>query len=255
MCIMARKPLSLERQQDAIRLKSAWERFKEEAKGKGKKVTQEDVSDACGWNTQGAFSAYLNGRTPLNLDALIKLSNFFGRNPSEISPDLAAGIESVALAHGEPLESNQFKIKPTGSWVPVKCYSKMGDNGFYTDMGHLGNGGDGYVPSLTAGPNAYAVKGDGKSMYPAIRHGWYAVCDPDATPTPTEFVEVRLTDGRRTIKEFIGIVGSVLHLLAVNGEERITYDMDEVEGIVAVIDIVPPSRHFQEIPVVSYKKV
>ncbi len=58
--------------------------------------------------------------------------------------------------------------------------------------GILGNGGDGYVPSLTAGPNAYAVKGTGDSMYPAIRNGWYVVCDPDAVPTPTEFVEVQL---------------------------------------------------------------
>ncbi|WP_167850437.1 helix-turn-helix domain-containing protein [Acinetobacter baumannii] len=87
---MARRPLSLERQQDADRLKKVWDKFKAEAKEKGSKVTQEDVSEACGWNTQGAFSAYLNGRTPLNLDALIKLSTYFGVPPYEISPELAA---------------------------------------------------------------------------------------------------------------------------------------------------------------------
>ncbi len=142
-----------------------------------------------------------------------------------------------------------------GGWVPVKSYSKMGMDGYYTEMGYLGNGGDGYVPSLTAGPNAYAVKGTGDSMYPAIRNGWYVVCDPDAEPTPTEFVEVQLVDGRRTIKEFIGIVNNVLHLLAVNGEARMTIDMEDVSAIVAVTDIVPPSKHVIEYPVVAMQNI
>lgn len=254
MCIMARKPLSLERQQDAVRLKSAWESFKEDARGKGRKVTQEDVSEACGWNTQGAFSAYLNGRTPLNLDALIKLSNYFGKNPSEISPDLAAGIESVSITSGDSLEDYEHEVKPTGRWVPVKSYSKMGMDGYFSDMGYDGNAGDGFVPTLTAGQYAYAVKGTGDSMYPVVRSGWFLVCDPDAEPQVTEFVEVQLRDGRRTIKEFIGIIGNVLHVLAVNGNERITFDMSEVERIVPVVEIIPPSRHRHEIPVIQYKK-
>ncbi len=143
----------------------------------------------------------------------------------------------------------------SGGWVPVKSYSKMGYDGFYTEMGFLGNGGDGYVPSLTAGPNAYAVKGTGDSMYPAIRSGWYIVCDPDATPTPTEFVEVRLNDGRRTIKELIGVVGGLLHLLSVNGEKRMTFELSEVDAIIAVTDIVPPSRHVQEYPTMQIKNI
>ena len=148
----------------------------------------------------------------------------------------------------EKISSNNYQLTRVGGWVPVKSYSRMGYDGFYTEMGYLGNGGDGYVPSLTAGPNAYAVQGTGDSMYPAIRSGWYVVCDPDAELTPTEFVEVRLKDGRRTIKEFIGIVNNLLHLLSVNGEKRMTFEMSEVEAIVAVTDIVPPSRHVQDYP-------
>lgn len=153
-------------------------------------------------------------------------------------------------------KENQHTTSPKiGGWIPVKSYTKMGYDGYYTEMGYLGSGGDGYVPSLTAGLNAYAVKGTGDSMYPAIRSGWYVVCDPDATPTPTEFVEVRLKDGRRTIKEFIGIVGDVLHLLAVNGEKRSTFDMDEVEAIIAVTDIVPPSRHVHDYPTIPMQDI
>lgn len=133
-------------------------------------------------------------------------------------------------------------------WVPVKAYSKMGMDGFFTDMGYEGNGGDGYVPTHSAGERSYGIKGTGDSMYPAIRNGWYVVCDPDAELTPTEFVQVCLKDGRCTIKEFIGINNNVLNLLAVNGGERITFDMDDVESITAITDIIPPSQHRQEHP-------
>ncbi|MDA3509285.1 helix-turn-helix domain-containing protein [Acinetobacter junii] len=133
-------------------------------------------------------------------------------------------------------------------WVPVKAYSKMGMDGYFTDMGYEGNGGDGYIPTHSAGGRAYGIKGTGDSMYPAIRNGWYVVCDPDAEPTPTEFVQVCLKDGRCTIKEFIGIHNNVLNLLAVNGGEKLTFDMDEVESITAITDIVPPSQHKHEHP-------
>ena len=133
-------------------------------------------------------------------------------------------------------------------WVPVKAYSKMGMDGFFSDMGYEGNGGDGYIPTHSAGDRSYGIKGTGDSMYPAIRNGWYVVCDPDADLTPTEFVQVCLKDGRCTIKEFIGIHNNVLNLLAVNGGERITFDMDEVESITAITDIIPPSQHKQEHP-------
>ncbi|MCH7309215.1 helix-turn-helix domain-containing protein [Acinetobacter sp. NIPH 1852] len=133
-------------------------------------------------------------------------------------------------------------------WVPVKAYGKMGMDGYFSDMGYEGNGGDGYIPTHSAGERAYGIKGTGDSMYPAIRNGWYVVCDPDAEPTPTEFVQVCLKDGRCTLKEFIGIHNNVLNLLAVNGGEKLTFDMDEVESITAITDIVPPSQHKQEHP-------
>ncbi|WP_074166860.1 helix-turn-helix domain-containing protein [Acinetobacter baumannii] len=104
-------------------------------------------------------------------------------------------------------------------YVPVKAYSKMGMDGYFTDMGYDGNAGDGYVPTHTAGPRAYGIKG--------------TVC---------------LKDGRCTIKEFVGINGGVLSLLSVNGGERFFFEMDEVESITAITDIVPPSQHRQEHP-------
>lgn len=140
------------------------------------------------------------------------------------------------------------KISLNKKYVPVKAYSKMGMDGFFTDMGYEGNGGDGYIPTHTAGEKAYGIKGTGDSMFPAIRNGWFVVCDPDAEPVPSEFVQVCLKDGRCTIKEFVGINGGVLNLIAVNGGERLSFDMDEVESITAITDIVPPSQHRQDHP-------
>ena len=145
----------------------------------------------------------------------------------------------------------QTPVKPfpmQKRYVPVKAYSKMGMDGYFTDMGYDGNAGDGYVPTHSAGPRAYGIKGTGDSMFPAIRNGWYVVCDPDAEPVPMEFVQVCLKDGRCTIKAFIGIQNDVLSLIAVNGGERLTFNMDEVESITAITDIVPPSQHKQEHP-------
>ena len=102
-----------------------------------------------------------------------------------------------ALLFSKITERPQFISK---RWVPVKAYSKMGMDGFFNDMGYEGNGGDGYIPTHSAGDKAYGIKGTGDSMYPAIRNGWYVVCDPDAEPTPSEFVQVCLKDGRCTIR-------------------------------------------------------
>lgn len=151
---------------------------------------------------------------------------------------------------------NQSQIvhqKHLGRWVPVKAYGKMGLDGYFTDMGYEGNGGDGYIPTLSASEKAYGVKGTGDSMYPAIRNGWYVVCDPEAELTPSEFVQVCLKDGRCTIKEFISIHNDVLNLIAVNGGERLTFDMSEVESITAITDIIPPSRHRPDYPFVEIK--
>lgn len=145
-----------------------------------------------------------------------------------------------------PAPAKPFPIQKR--YVPVKAYSKMGMDGYFTDMGYDGNAGDGYVPTHTAGPRAYGIKGTGDSMFPAIRNGWYVVCDPDAEPVQNEFVQVCLKDGRCTIKEFVGINGGVLSLLSVNGGERFFFEMDEVESITAITEIVPPSQHRQEHP-------
>ncbi|MGQ1367096.1 LexA family transcriptional regulator [Acinetobacter baumannii] len=217
-----------------------------------------------------SVSDWLSGKSKtMEGENLLRASKFLNVNPSWLASGTGE-IQSSKRDKFKQLDIEEFKKKynisdsdeallfstiiekpftPSSKrWVPVKAYSKMGMDGYFTDMGYEGNAGDGYVPTHTAGSRAYAVKGTGDSMFPAIRNGWYVVCDPDAEPVPMEFVQVCLKDGRCTIKEFIGIQNDVLSLIAVNGGERLTFNMDEVESITAITDIVPPSQHRQEHP-------
>ena len=240
-----------------------------------KKIKGIDLARAVGVKPP-SVSDWLSGKSKtMEGENLLKAADFLKVNPTWLATGSGSPNENLNPILSNP--ESQFKIlnieafkkqynipdsedavlfsqkieKPLPTrkrWVPVKAYSKMGMDGFFTDMGYEGNGGDGYIPTRSAGDKSYGIKGTGDSMYPAIRNGWYVVCDPDAELTPTEFVQVCLKDGRCTIKELIGINNNVLNLLAVNGGERITFDMDDVESITAITDIIPPSQHKQEHP-------
>lgn len=234
-----------------------------------KRLTQGELAKIVGVSAPNVTGWEKDAYAP-KADPLSKMANYFGvstsyiTNGDESGPQLDSNsaqlnildIEAFKKKYNIPDSEDAVKfvqtpVKPfpmQKRYVPVKAYSKMGMDGYFTDMGYDGNAGDGYVPTHSAGPRAYGIKGTGDSMFPAIRNGWYVVCDPDAEPVPMEFVQVCLKDGRCTIKEFIGIHNDVLSLIAVNGGERLTFNMDEVESITAITDIVPPSQHKQEHP-------
>ncbi|MDZ3982654.1 helix-turn-helix domain-containing protein, partial [Acinetobacter baumannii] len=229
-----------------------------------KKLTQGELAKIAGVSAPNVTGWEKDAYAP-KADPLSKMAAYFGvstsyiTNGDESGPKLDSTVTQLKVLDIEAFKKKynipdsedavkflEIPVKPFPTqkrYVPVKAYSKMGMDGYFTDMGYDGNAGDGYVPTHTAGPRAYGIKGTGDSMFPAIRNGWYVVCDPDAEPVPTEFVQVCLKDGRCTIKEFVGINGGVLSLLAVNGGERLSFDMDEVESITAITDIVPPSQH------------
>ncbi|MEJ3535746.1 LexA family transcriptional regulator, partial [Acinetobacter baumannii] len=213
-----------------------------------KKLTQGELAKIAGVSAPNVTGWEKDAYAP-KADPLSKMAAYFGvstsyiTNGDESGPKLDSTVTQLKVLDIEAFKKKynipdsedavkflEIPVKPFPTqkrYVPVKAYSKMGMDGYFTDMGYEGNAGDGYVPTHSAGPRAYGIKGTGDSMFPAIRNGWYVVCDPDAEPVPTEFVQVCLKDGRCTIKEFVGINGGVLSLLAVNGGERLSFDMDE----------------------------
>jgi len=79
-----RKPLEPWQKEDAMRLKALWEDFSRRTK-----LKQEDVLEHFGF-TQGAFSQYINGRLPLNLETLLNFAHLMKCRVSEVSPTLSA---------------------------------------------------------------------------------------------------------------------------------------------------------------------
>ena len=191
MCVMVRKPLSVARQEDAARLKNEWDKYRDAMRAVGEKVTQEDISEACGWSTQGAFSAYLNARTPLNLDALIKLSNYFGISPSEISPELAAGIESVS-GITDKMDNNVGAANIEGlKRVPVLTYVQAGKWREAIQMP-----ADDYIfVSIDVSPYTFGARIIGDSMMPEFKEGDLIIIDTQIDPQPTDLVLAESHEG------------------------------------------------------------
>ncbi len=84
MPMVAKRELTEPERDCAARLRRIWER-KRLALG----LTQEKkVVYACGWSTQGAFGHYLQGKNPLNIDAVFRLARVLEVDPREIMPGL-----------------------------------------------------------------------------------------------------------------------------------------------------------------------
>lgn len=83
MGMVAKRELTESERECASRLRQIWERKRLELD-----LTQEKVAYACGWSTQGAFGHYLQGKNPLNIDAVFRLARVLQVDPREIMPGL-----------------------------------------------------------------------------------------------------------------------------------------------------------------------
>lgn len=82
------KPLEQWQKEDAERLKSLWLEHQRTFKPK---LPQTKAAAEIGM-TQGAFSQYINGKIPLNLDALFNFVHLLGCRLSQISPTLSEKV-------------------------------------------------------------------------------------------------------------------------------------------------------------------
>lgn len=94
---MAAKPLSADQAGDAARLRKAYELWCDARKARGEPATQDQVAELFGMG-QSALSQYLNGRIPLNAEALRVFSDTLGVRPSNISAVVVAQARALADA-------------------------------------------------------------------------------------------------------------------------------------------------------------
>lgn len=98
---MEKRHLTARQQQAQQNLRAIWD-----AKKKELGLTQEIAADLLGWSSQGSVASYLNGRIPLNTDAIAKFSRLLQVDPLEIDP----GFDQV-------LSTNLDEASPEGGLV------------------------------------------------------------------------------------------------------------------------------------------
>lgn len=172
----------------------------------------------------------------------VSMGNDFARD-IELALDLPRGWLDVIYKEQETQRR----------FIPVKGTAQMGNNGFWDEIDFQGNGGDGYLEIHNASEKSYVIRAKGNSMFPAIRAGWYVAFDPTRDPCSGEYVHIVLKNGQNMIKEFVSCQHGMLNLISVNGMERLSFDLNDVEVMNPFIGIQPPSRLLDESYVLENK--
>ncbi|MDP9965107.1 phage repressor protein C with HTH and peptisase S24 domain [Variovorax paradoxus] len=126
--------------------------------------------------------------------------------------------------------------------VPVVGTAKMGDNGYFEDFSWIPGAGDGHIEIQTQDPNAYCLRVRGMSMHPAIRDGWYVLIEPNGQPREGEYVLLKLRNGKKMVKELLFRRSGSIQVMSVNGEERFTVELEDLEDMQPVGAVVSPSK-------------
>ena len=119
---MAAKPLSPEQADDAARLRKAYELWCDARKARGEPATQDEVAGLFGMG-QSALSQYINGKIPLNADALRVFSEVLGIRAMNISPTVVAQARALAEALERPA-SDDMPAASTPTHAPAQVSTR-----------------------------------------------------------------------------------------------------------------------------------
>lgn len=231
MGAMPKRKLTREESADADRLRALWDELKPALK-----LSQEQVAFQCGWKTQGAFSQYLLGTIPLNLEALLKIAGVLKVDPNEISPRLMKTVRDTARRTGS---KPQLRSVPIG--IPVVGNTQGGPAKHWLETGHPAGFGDEYVDMISKDANAYALYVRGSSMSPRFREGDVILVEPSSTAEAGDEVVVRTTDGQVMVKTLVSNRNDQVILSSISQDhDRIVLRFSQIEFIHAVGAIVPP---------------
>jgi len=232
-----RPELTESQRQDALRLSNVMKSHKLT----NPDTTQESLAFACGWKTQGAVSQYINGRIPLNLDALLKFSKFFGVEPREISPVLAEKLaDQQRLAteiQAKESPSNYTVSKITGK-IPLITNVQAGMWSESNSNFHPGVAEEWIPTTGKITPRMFAVKVIGDSMtnpygFPSLPPGVIVIVDTERSPANGDIVIARLDDSAEaTIKKLV-IDGNQRFLKPLNPQ----YPVIQINGNCTIIGV------------------
>lgn len=165
---------------------------------------------------------------------------------SDIAKGLGLSLEELQMDPGEweltaTKKGYGFESIPetiNKKYPRVVGTAKMGDHGYYLDL----EGGDGYI-EYQAEEGSIAIRVRGDSMLPSIKDGWFVIIEPSGQPVVDEYVLLKFKDGKKMVKNLLQIKSDCYVVESVNGGERITAMMEDLDDILAISAVVPPSKH------------
>lgn len=210
-----------------------------------RKITANQLAERLGGGgLQSAMSRLIAGKIP-RADTLRPVAEYFEIDPAVFQTESAATNCAIALGIEQGFaDAPSYAGTPASKKrkIPVVGTAKMGDDGFYEEFSSIPGAGDGVVDFYSDDPGAYGIRMKGMSMFPAIRDGWYAVVEPNATPAEGEYVLLKLLNGAKMVKEFLFRRNDSIEVMSVNGGHRMTIDLAELQDMHAIGGIVPPSK-------------
>jgi len=201
---MPAQPLSPAQKADAARLNAFYEEWKSSRKSQGLPASQEVAASLLGFSTQSAVSQYVRGNIPLNVRALIKFAELFGRQPAEISPDLAKEIKKIAAVTREEIDLDTSPDTIRVRKVIFKI--SAGIAGFAVDFLDNGEGTPLFFPKSWADKKhlnptkLYATRVSGSSMAPTILPSDVIIVNTADTKRAKEAVCAVNHEGEFTVK-------------------------------------------------------
>lgn len=221
-----RRELTRGEREDAKRLKAAWLAVKDDMG-----LSQEQMAFQCGWKTQGAFTHYINGIIPLNLDALLKITSVLKADAKQISPRLTRALDKQT-----PASKRAHHV----AGIPVVGTTQGGPDHQWVETGYPAGFGDEYITMTSRDPHAYALRVRGNSMAPRIREGEVILVEPTTTAEAGDDVVVRTLDGQVMVKTLVSTRNGETILDSIAKDyDRIVLRQEKIEWIHPVMGVIP----------------
>ncbi|AHY43841.1 S24 family peptidase [Stutzerimonas decontaminans] len=187
--------------------------------------------------TPKAASKWLNGEAIPGPSKLLAIANELGVRREWLQYEEGA-MSAAQPDHGSNVESGPPIVSPFRE-IRIVGTAQMGSEGYWYAMDEA----DGFVDVPSRDPGAYALRLRGDSMAPAIRSGWIAVCEPNHSWVPGEYVMIRLVEGECMVKELLYANDTEVSVMSVNDAfGRRTIPVEQIEAIHYVGAILPPSK-------------
>lgn len=229
--LMTNKPTYIA--EEAAKLKAIYNTRKSEDRS----LNQDKVAEACGWSGQSAVSQYMTGKIALNLPALLSLSRALRFAPESVSPRLAHTLMTAnnSSMNSAPLTGEWYRnvkeLGPAGRLLPVIGYVKAVAFIEADEKFQLEEAEEWVEACGPAGPRAFILRVEGRSMEPDFTPGDKVVIDPDTSWSSGDFVAARRANDKAATLRQISEEGGELYLYATNPNwpERVIKLNDEWE--------------------------